>query len=128
MSPFTHLIVLVVALALRATAPAPVDEGTWVPLFDGRSLDGWMASDSPSSFTVRDGTIACDGPRAHLFHVGPGAEPGFKDFELRADVRTRSGANSGLYFHTAWQKTGWPARGFEVQINNTQPAHDGYWS
>jgi hypothetical protein len=30
--------------------------------------------------------------------------------------------NSGVYFHTVYQDTGWPDRGFEVQINNTQPS------
>jgi len=107
-------------------AQAPADTAAWTTLFDGRSLAGWKASDSPGTFTVRDGAIACDGPRSHLYYVGPGAEAGFTNFELRAEVRTQPGANSGIYFHTAWQDTGWPARGFEIQINNTQPAHDGY--
>ena len=31
---------------------------------------------------------------------------------------TRPGANSGIYFHTAFQPTGFPATGFEVQVAN----------
>jgi hypothetical protein len=29
------------------------------------------------------------------------------------------GANSGIYFHTEYQQGGWPAKGFEVQVNNS---------
>ena len=29
------------------------------------------------------------------------------------------GANSGIYFHTAYQQDGWPAKGYEAQVNNS---------
>ena len=32
------------------------------------------------------------------------------------------GANSGVYFHTAYQPSGFPAAGFEVQVENNDPA------
>jgi type 1 glutamine amidotransferase len=32
---------------------------------------------------------------------------------------TRPGSNSGIYFHTEYQETGWPDKGYEVQVNNT---------
>ena len=32
---------------------------------------------------------------------------------------TYPGANSGVYFHTAWQEKGWPDKGYEVQVNNS---------
>jgi hypothetical protein len=32
---------------------------------------------------------------------------------------TFPGANSGFYFHTAFQEVGFPDKGFEVQVNNT---------
>jgi hypothetical protein len=112
-------------LALWLWAPGallPADERDgWIPLFDGATLAGWQASDSPASFRVVDGAIACDGPRAHLFYVGPDGRAAFEDFEAEAEVRTRPGANSGFYFHTAFQAEGWPAEGFEVQVNNSQP-------
>ena len=36
------------------------------------------------------------------------------------------GANSGVYFHTAFQDQGWPDQGFEVQVDNSQPRHGNY--
>jgi hypothetical protein len=117
--------VLAVAVLLSAPFASASDEG-WISLFDGRTLAGWKASDAPGSFRVVDGAIACDGPRSHLFYVGKDGKASFENFEAHAEVRARKGANSGFYFHTAFQDKDWPAQGFEVQVDNSQPMHDGY--
>lgn len=98
--------------------PSEIAAG-WELLFDGKSIEDWKASDSPGTFSVRDGEIIVHGPRSHLFYLGPIHQHKFKNFELQADVLTRRGANSGIYFHTTWQPTGWPNDGFEVQVNNS---------
>ena len=33
---------------------------------------------------------------------------------------TRPNANSGIFFHTRFQPEGWPAQGYEMQVNNSQ--------
>ena len=43
----------------------------------------------------------------------------FNNFELRLDVMTRKNSNGGLFFHTAFNASGWPI-GYEIQVNNTQ--------
>jgi hypothetical protein len=88
-------------------------------LFDGKTLDGWKASENKDTFSVQDGRIVAHGPRSHLFYVGPVENADFKNFALRADVMTKPGSNSGIYFHTEYQETGWPGKGYEVQVNNT---------
>ena len=95
------------------------EAGQWQSLFDGKSLDGWRASENKDTFTVRDGMIVVDGPRSHLFYVGPVENGDFKNFEIKADVMTKPGSNSGIYFHTEYQETGWPDKGYEVQVNNS---------
>ena len=95
------------------------DANKWQSLFDGKSLEGWKASENKDTFTVRNGMIVADGPRSHLFYVGPVGDANFKNFELKADVMTKPGSNSGIYFHTEYQETGWPDKGYEVQVNNT---------
>ncbi len=117
-----------VMLAFIAAGRAAAADDGWVSLFDGQSLAGWKPSaDATSSFRVQDGAIACDGPRSHLFYVGAGREaPSFEDFELSVEVMTKPGANSGVYFHTAYQEKDWPRQGFEVQVDNSQPRHDDY--
>jgi hypothetical protein len=91
----------------------------WELLFDGKNLDAWRASDAPGSFSVQDGQIVAHGPRSHLYYVGPINGHDFTNFELKVDVLTFPQANSGVYFHTAWQAAGWPDKGIEVQIDNT---------
>ena len=91
----------------------------WISLFDGKSLEGWRASENPGTFRVENGTLVVDGPRAHLYYVGPVMNHEFRNFEWKADVMTTPGSNSGMYFHTAYEDTGWPSRGYEVQVNTT---------
>ena len=91
----------------------------WHLLFDGKSLDGWKANEAPATFSVADGEIVVKGTRSHLFYMGTVGDHDFKNFELSAEVRTKPKANSGVYFHTEWQAEGWPAKGYEVQVNNS---------
>jgi hypothetical protein len=44
-------------LALTLTALAADQKDGWVPLFDGKSLDGWKANEHPQTFSVKDGEI-----------------------------------------------------------------------
>lgn len=94
-------------------------QSDWISLFDGKTLNGWKASENPSTFKVENGAIVVDGPRAHLFYVGPVKNHNFKNFEFKARVMTTPGSNAGIYFHTEYQEEGWPSKGYEVQVNNT---------
>lgn len=91
----------------------------WVSIFDGKSLDGWKANENPETFSIEDGAIKVAGPRAHLFYEGPVENHNFKDFEFKAQVMTKPGANSGMYIHTEYQEEGWPSKGYEIQVNNS---------
>jgi histidinol phosphatase-like PHP family hydrolase len=104
---------------------APGEDG-WERLFDGQSLEGWRASENTGSFSVRDGMIVVQGKRSHLFYEGPVENHDFTNFQLKADVMTFPLANSGIYFHTAYQETGWPDKGYEVQINNSHIGSGDY--
>jgi len=107
---------------VSATAASP----DWIPLFDGQSLTGWRAAENEETWRVAEGELRAKGPRSHLFYVGPVEKAEFRNFELEAEVKSAPGANSGIYFHTAYQETGWPAQGYEVQINNTYEGEGGY--
>jgi hypothetical protein len=111
------LLVASVLIASTLIAAEPDKDG-WVTIFDGKSLDGWEANENKEGFKVEDGAIVVSGPRNHLFYTGD-KEP-FVNFELELDVMTKPGANSGVYFHTQFQKEGWPKYGYEAQVNMTQ--------
>jgi hypothetical protein len=107
-------------LGLAATpALAAGSKDGWVSLFNHQNLEGWRASENPSSFQVKDGLLLVDGPRAHLFYEGPVGGADFKNFEMRMQVKTFPRANSGVFFHTRYQERDWPRYGYEVQVNAT---------
>ncbi len=96
------------------------DGGGFASLFNGRDLSGWKVAERPESVRVENGAIIVNGDRAHVFYDGPVYHHSFKNFELRALVRSKPGSNSGIYFHTLFQEQGWPSKGYEVQVNNSQ--------
>ncbi|NBR84744.1 MAG: DUF1080 domain-containing protein [Verrucomicrobia bacterium] len=138
-------LLFTLALALACSISAADKSDGWISLFDGKSLAGWKANEVPDTFKVVDGELVVKGPRAHLFYVGEVQGAKFKNFELKLDIKTFPKANSGVYFHTEFQGPGWPAKGYEVQVNNTHgdpkktaglynvkdnfeaPAKDGEW-
>ena len=110
---------LTVGFDLRAAEPTPDKDG-WYDLFDGQSLDDWKTAEDLKAFKVEDGLIVA-GPTklTHLYCTGPVQNANFKNFEVKAEVKTRPKGNSGIFFHTEYQAKGIPAKGFEFQINNT---------
>ncbi len=111
-------IVLVVAWPLVSALGA--DDDGWISLFNGKDLTGWKkATENPDTIRVENGMIVVNGPRCHLFYEGPVCNADFTDFEFQAEVFTHPGSNSGIYFHTRYQESGWPAYGYESQVNQT---------
>ena len=94
-------------------------QGEWIPLFDGKTLNGWKAGANATSFKVENGSIVVNGNVSHLYYDGDVQQHHFKNFEFRAEVMTTPGSNSGIYFHTQYQEKDWPKKGYEVQVNNS---------
>ena len=105
-------------LLLFASSSHTPQDG-WVSLFDGKSLANWKVGENANTFSVENGTIVAHGPTAHLFYEGDVHQHNFKNFEFKADVMTTPGSNSGIYFHTEYQESSWPKKGYEVQVNNS---------
>ena len=98
-----HMLIGLATLS-TLTLNAAAEEG-WIDLFDGKTLNGWKASENTASWKVEDGCLVCAGPRSHLFYE---TDKPFKNFHLKAEVMTTPGSNAGIYFHTKFQETGWP--------------------
>lgn len=113
------LLLAALFLCLSPVSAQKKSKDGWVSLFDGKTLNGWKAAENPSTFSVKDGLLVVHGERAHLFYEGPVADHDFKNFEVKVKLKTMPGANSGLFIHTAYQETGWPNKGYEIQINQT---------
>jgi hypothetical protein len=107
------------SLMLCAVTALAADDG-WVSMFDGKSLNGWKSNDEVANcFSVENGTLKVSGGRAHIFYVGADGKAKFKNFEFKAKVMTTPGSNSGIYIHTEFQDKGWPAKGYECQVNTS---------
>jgi len=113
---FYSLTGLCSLIYVATSRPAP---DQWVSLFDGKSLNNWKVGENASTFTIENGMIVAHGPTAHLFYVGDVRQHNFKNFEFIADVMTTPGSNSGIYFHTEYQESSWPKKGYEAQVNNS---------
>lgn len=113
----TYQLFLLAILSLTISS-STVDD-SWVTIFDGKTLNGWKASEHPATFSVKDGAIQVFGDRAHLFYMGEVGNHNFKNFEWKATVMTTPGSNSGMFIHTEYQDTDWPKKGYEIQVNAT---------
>jgi hypothetical protein len=94
------------------------EEG-FVPLFNGKNLDGWDGD--PRLWKVRDGTIAgsTEGVtlEANSFLI---TKKSFADFILRADMKLRN-HNSGIQFRSE-ALPNWVVRGYQADA-----AENNYW-
>jgi hypothetical protein len=106
-------------ILLLAAAPVAFAQRGWTSLFNGKDFTGWKIGGNQKTFQIKDGALVANGPVAHAFYDGPFKNHDFKDFELMVDVMAAPNSNGGIYFHTEYQETGFPKKGFEVQVNNT---------
>ena len=111
-------LLLTVTLLSASAAVAQDGQSDWKELFDGKTFDGWKANENSDSWKIENGALVAHGPRSHLFYVGE--DKPFKNFHLKIDVKTTPGSNGGIYFHTKYQKSGWPKYGYECQVNVSQ--------
>jgi len=114
-----HLSTAILGLFLTATAWA-ADE--WQVLFNGKDLSGWLRVADENACRVSDGAISLDGGRSDLFYVGEGTRADFKNFELKAEVRTEPRAVGGIFFHIPFHAGGDVQPEFGVRVANSLPA------
>src|ERR1700728_818992 len=69
-------------------------DGPWVPLFDGKTLDGWKVNGGTASYKVEDGAIVgttVEGSPNTFLCKGD-----YKDFALELEVKCDPALNSGV--------------------------------
>ena len=117
-----QLLVLLLFLSLVQiqSGQTAIAQEQWISMFNGKDLLGWHVNENVNSVRVEDGCIVTNGDRAHVFYVGETGHADFKNFEFKAKVKTMPTSNSGIYFHTKFLNEGWPDKGYEAQVNNTQ--------
>ena len=89
------------------------DEG-FVPLFNGKDLDGWVVKGKADGWQVKDGVLRSDGAKGGDW-IRTAKEYG--DFILKVDWKVSKGGNSGVFIRVPDKGAPWQT-GYEVQISN----------
>ncbi len=99
---------------------AEVHEG-FVPIFDGKSLAGWVGlDDDTSSYYVEDGMLICKATgKKHLF-----TEQKYGNFILRLQFKLDPGGNNGIGIRTQIDKAP-HLYGMEIQVLDDAYYADG---
>jgi len=117
--------VLTLAVALSTTSVRG-QEDDFVPLFDGKTLDGWTQRNGLATYRVEDGAIvgrtAKKSPNSFLC-----TNKAYCDFELLFDVKVDLGLNSGVQIRSRSSKdyNNERVHGPQVEIE-TAPGESGY--
>ncbi|HZT31313.1 MAG TPA: DUF1080 domain-containing protein [Bryobacteraceae bacterium] len=113
--------ILTVLLALAGAASAASEKG-FVPLFDGKTLDGWkLVGGKGRGYLVEDGMVVCpaDGG-GNLF-----TEKEYANFILRFEFRLTEGANNGIGIRAPYEGDA-AYKGMEIQIlDDGAPVYQG---
>lgn len=101
-----------------ATTNADPDRSEFLPLFNGKDLDGWVI-ENDGKFSARDGLLVVNKGTGWLRSAQE-----FGDFVLEMDFRfLEEKANSGIFIRTAStskdDENGWPDNGYQVQCMDT---------
>lgn len=114
----------VLTLLVASILPAAAQEN-WIPLFNGKNLNGWTHV-GPGSMTVEQGEIHTHGGMGLLFWNGGTVG----NCRIRVVYRMRDhNDNSGVYIRIPieprepWMPVNY---GYEVQIDNIAPGEDEY--
>ena len=87
-----YVCALIIVISVAAVGPAAegtLEEG-FQPLFDGKTLDGWIGA--TKNYTIEDGTLVC--PKGKGGKLLTADE--YADFVLRFEFQLTPGANNGL--------------------------------
>jgi hypothetical protein len=97
----------------KAVAPTADPEDSFVPLFDGETLNGWILKRKTGpGYLVEDGKIVCPpGGGGNLL-----TEREFSDFVLRFEFRLFEGSNNGLGIRAPLEARDVAYDGIELQI------------
>jgi dipeptidyl aminopeptidase/acylaminoacyl peptidase len=100
-------------MVLIAAFPAddPKAPEGFIPLFDGKTLNGWRMVNTKDNFYVRDGRLVMNKGNGWL-----ATEKTFADFELRLRYRFLTpGADSGVFIRSSLEGKNWTNRGYQIQ-------------
>ena len=111
--------IIAVLACVSLAQEKPMATPGWVPMFDGKSLNGWHP-ENRAAWAVNGGIILGSGGDGWLR-----TEKTYADFALRLEFRNSPKGNSGVFLRASKEsKSGEPqnpSSGYELQIYNEDP-------
>ncbi len=117
---FMSILVLFVLIGCATT---PKDNTPWIPLFDGKTLNGWSTKGGEAKYTVKDGAIVGSSvkntPNSFLT-----TDKMYGDFILELEYKVDSTMNSGIQIRSnsfPYYKDG-RVHGYQIEIDPSDRA------
>ena len=105
-----YLILLLLSAVLMATVGT--DEKGFVPLFDGKSLNGWkLVNGHGPGYVVKDNTIVCPLDGGGNLYI----EKEYANFVFRFEFKSEPGGNNGVGIRAPYEGDA-AYQGMEIQI------------
>lgn len=106
---------ILAATALWISSSLGFAEEGFVPLFNGKNLDGWQGlGGDTSSYYVKDGLLICKGDGRKMIFT----DKQYANFVLRVDVKLDPGGNNGVGIRAKLGRRP-DLEGMEIQIIDT---------
>ena len=110
----TAIVFASLAFTRVSSGAEGTDAGSWVPLFNGKDLSGWVVMNG-AAFTVTNGVIHLDKSTGWLR-----TEKEYGDFVLVAEWRAlETSYNSGFYIRAGLAGAPYPTNAFQVNLKET---------
>jgi len=118
-------VAIVLIAGLTAMAEASPEDG-WVPLFNGKDLQGWKKN-GDEKWIVEQGTILCESTANKYGYLT--TEKTYRDFDLRLKFKGEAAGNSGVFFHARITgidpQHGPDIEGMQVEVDPNPGKHTG---
>ncbi|WP_435006854.1 3-keto-disaccharide hydrolase [Tundrisphaera lichenicola] len=116
---------LIVAGCLIASV-ARADTG-FVPMFDGKTLDGWEVVGGGAKYRVENGEIVGEVDPTSRMNTFLRTKKSYGDFVLKVDLKLDLLANSGIQFrsHQRVEKSGIRVFGYQAEVDPSARAWSG---
>jgi hypothetical protein len=111
---------LVLCLLAGTSLVLAQGSGEWVPLFNGKDLNGWK-NYGVEKWTVEDGEIHGEAVTKAYGYLG--TEKTYKNFEMKGKFKAEGTGNSGIFYHSSIDGTN--IQGVQVEVDPNPDKHTG---
>jgi hypothetical protein len=117
---YVAVMMIVLAPVLLAQRPPKAAGKGWVPLFNGKNLDGWK-NYGAEKWTVENGEILGEAVTKAYGYLG--TEKTYKNFEMTGKFKAEGTGNSGIFYHSTIN--GVNIQGVQVEVDPQPGMHTG---